>query len=88
MASRQNGTLYLGVTSNLPVRTYHHRNGLVPGFTKAHGCTILVCFEAHEDIQDARARERQLKKWNRKWKLRLIEELNPTWADLYESIAH
>jgi putative endonuclease len=88
MASRQNGTLYLGVTSNLAVRTYHHRNGLVPGFTKAHGCTILVWFEAHEDIQDARARERQLKKWNRKWKLRLIEELNPTWADLYESIAH
>ena len=88
MASQRNGTIYLGVTSNLPGRTWQHRNCFIKGFTKTHGCKLLVWFEAHDDIQDARARERQLKKWNRLWKLQLIESFNPTWKDLYESIAH
>ena len=86
MASARNGTLYLGVTSDLPARAHQHRNGLIEGFTKRHGCKLLVWFEAHTDIQDARARELRLKKWNRKWKLELIETANPTWADLYDSL--
>lgn len=88
MASRRNGTIYLDVTSNLPGRAYQHRNGLIDGFTKRYGCKLLVWFEAHDDLQEARLRELQLKKWNRAWKLRLIEELNPTWADLFDSIAN
>lgn len=88
VASSRNGTIYTGVTSNLPARAYHHRNGLVPGFTRTHGCKLLVWFEAHDRIHDARARERQIKKWNRAWKLRLIEELNPTWRDLYDDFVH
>ncbi|HEX8389058.1 MAG TPA: GIY-YIG nuclease family protein [Sphingomonas sp.] len=87
VASGRNGTIYLGVTSSLPARAYQHRHGLIDGFSKRYGCTHLVWYEAHDDIQDARLRELQLKKWNRSWKLRLIEELNPTWRDLYDSIA-
>ena len=65
MASRRNGTLYLGVTSNLAQRAYHHRNGLIEGFSKRYNCRTLVWYEAHDDIQDARARELQMKKWKR-----------------------
>jgi len=80
MASRRNGTIYLGVTSDLPGRAYQHRNGLIDGFTRKYGCTILVWYEAHDDIQDARLRELQMKKWKRQWKLREIEAMNPDWA--------
>ena len=86
MASRLNGTLYLGVTSDLIGRAYQHRNGLGQGFSREHGCKFLVWFEAHDDLQDARLRELQLKKWKREWKLRLIERDNPDWLDLYASL--
>jgi putative endonuclease len=86
MASQRNGTLYTGSTSNLVQRAYQHRNQLIDGFTKEHGCTLLVWFETHDDLQEARKRELQIKKWNRLWKLRLIEEVNPEWKDLYESL--
>ncbi len=86
MASRLNGTIYLGVTSDLAKRAYQHRNALIDGFTKTYGCRLLVWYEAHDELDGARLRERQLKKWNRDWKLRLIEEKNPNWLDLYESL--
>jgi putative endonuclease len=86
MASQRNGTIYTGSTSNLVQRTGQHRTGLIDGFTKENGCTLLVWFEAHDDLQEARRRELQIKKWNRIWKLRLIEEVNPEWKDLYESL--
>ena len=88
MASRRNGTLYLGVTSDLPQRAYQHRNGQVEGFSKRYGCRLLVWYAAFDDIQDARARELQMKKWKRGWKVQAIEELNPGWRDLFEEIAH
>jgi putative endonuclease len=88
MASRRNGTLYLGVTSNLVQRAYQHRNGLIEGFSKRYGCRTLVWYEAHDDIQDARARELQMKRWKRAWKLQAIEGMNPGWRDLFEDIAH
>ncbi|MBB3691514.1 GIY-YIG nuclease family protein [Sphingomonas sp. BK580] len=86
MASQRNGTLYLGVTSNLPARASQHRTGSIDGFTKRYACTLLVWYEAHDDIQDARQRELQLKKWKRAWKLDLIERSNPGWKDLYETL--
>jgi putative endonuclease len=86
MASGRNGTIYTGVTSNLQARAYHHRNGLIDGFTKKYGCKLLVWYEAYDEIQDARQRELQMKKWNRQWKLREIEEMNPDWDDLFESM--
>ncbi len=86
MASRRNGTIYLGVTSDLPARAYQHRNGLIDGFTKKYDCKTLVWYEAHDDLDNARLRELQLKKWNRQWKLREIETMNPDWDDLFESL--
>jgi putative endonuclease len=86
MASRLNGTIYTGVTSNLVQRVYQHRHGLLGGFTARYGCKLLVWFEAHADLQDARGRELQIKKWKRDWKLRLIETRNPDWVDLYPSL--
>ena len=86
MASRRNGTLYLGVTSDLSGRAYQHRSGLGDGFSKAHGCTRLVWFEAHDDLQQARYRELQMKKWKRAWKIELIERDNPQWTDLYDTL--
>jgi putative endonuclease len=88
MASGRNGTLYLGVTSDLAGRVYQHRNGLGDGFAKQYGCRSLVWYLVFDDIQDARARELQMKKWKRAWKLQAIEEMNPTWGDLFEEIAH
>jgi putative endonuclease len=88
MASKRNGTLYIGVTSDLVKRVWEHRSGLVPGFTKKHGCKLLVWFEVTEDLQAARLRELQMKKWKRLWKLREIESLNPDWRDLWPDIAH
>jgi len=86
MASRRNGTLYLGVTSDLPARAYQHRNKLVDGFSKEHDCTLLVWYEAHDDLQNARQRELQMKKWKRAWKVALVEASNPQWKDLYETL--
>ena len=82
IASKRNGTLYLGVTSNLMQRIAQHRGCAFEGFAKKHGCEMLVWFEVHSTMANAIAREKQLKKWNRAWKLRLIEEANPDWHDL------
>ena len=86
MASRRNGTLYIGVTSDLPGRVYAHREGLIGGFTKRYRCKLLVWYAFFDDIQDARRRELQMKEWRRAWKLEAIERLNPGWRDLYEDI--
>ncbi len=86
LASKPNGTLYIGVTSNLVKRIYEHRNGLVDGFSKRHNTKLLVYFETHDEIALAITREKQMKKWNRAWKIRLIEEKNPNWCDLYGNI--
>jgi putative endonuclease len=86
MASRRNGTLYAGVTSNLPQRAYQHREGLIPGFTKRYGCKLLVWYERHETMESAILREKQIKAGSRKKKLALIESLNPTWRDLFEDL--
>jgi putative endonuclease len=86
MASQPNGTIYLGVTSNIAQRAYQHRRGLIEGFSKKHGCTLLVWYEQHDDIQDARVRECQMKSWKRAWKLRLVEERNPQWRDLFDEL--
>ena len=86
MASGHNGTLYIGVTSDLVKRVWEHRNGLVPGFTKTHGCKLLVWYAVADDIQAARLRERQMKKWKRIWKLSEIEQMNPDWRDLYPTL--
>ena len=83
MASSRNGTLYIGVTSDLPKRAWEHRNGVVPGFTRKYGCKLLVWYQAYDGIQQARLRERQMKKWKRIWKLSEIEQTNPDWQDLY-----
>ena len=86
MANKRNGTTYLGVTSNLPKRAHQHRVGLIEGFTKDKGCTLLVWYERFENIQDARESEHRMKKWKRDWKLALIEKDNPLWNDLYETL--
>ena len=86
MANRKNGTIYIGVTSDLIARVYQHREGLVAGFTKRYGCKLLVYFEVYDDLQDARQRELQMKEWKRSWKVRLIEESNLEWADLYPTL--
>ncbi len=83
IASQRNGTLYIGVTDNLIKRTYQHKNNLVDGFTKKYGVHDLVYYETTNDIISALTREKQLKKWNRKWKTDLIEKENPEWEDLY-----
>src|SRR5512147_353547 len=84
MASRRNGTLYLGVTSDLLQRGLDHREGRFDGFSKKYGCRTLVWWEQHYEMNAAIAREKQIKAWERKWKLALIEKENPTWRDLYE----
>jgi putative endonuclease len=83
MANRRNGTLYVGVTSNLPQRAWLHRTGAVAGFTKRYGCKMLVWYEMQSTMLDAIAREKQIKGGSRKKKLDLIEAMNPTWRDLY-----
>jgi putative endonuclease len=87
MANRRNGTLYIGVTSNLPQRAYQHREGLTPGFTKRYGCKSLVYYEQYEDMESAIAREKHLKAGSRERKIDLIEKLNPDWRDLYADFA-
>ncbi|NWG87509.1 MAG: GIY-YIG nuclease family protein [Hydrogenophilaceae bacterium] len=86
LASQRNGTLYIGVTSDLVKRIWQHKSNLVEGFTRRHAVQMLVWYEPHETMESALTREKQLKKWNRAWKLRLIEESNPEWQDLYEAI--
>lgn len=83
MASKSYGTLYTGVTSDLVERVWQHKSDAIDGFTKKHGVHTLVYYEWHEDMDSAIIREKRLKKWNRAWKVRLIEEVNPEWADLY-----
>jgi putative endonuclease len=83
MASQRNGTLYVGVTTDLAQRAYQHREGLIPGFTEKHSCKLLVWYEEFFDVSDAIYREKIVKKYYRRWKLKLIEDLNPEWKDLY-----
>ena len=86
LASKRNGTLYIGVTSDLPKRAWEHKNDLVDGFSKKYAVHRLVYYELYDDMLSAITREKQLKKWNRAWKLELIEERNPKWKDLLEGI--
>ncbi|MGP7794957.1 GIY-YIG nuclease family protein [Sphingomonas sp. CLY1604] len=88
MASKRNGTIYVGVTSNLPQRAWQHREGVVDGFTKRYGCKLLVWFEVADTMEGAILREKQIKAGSRTKKLALIEGMNPGWHDLYEQIAH
>jgi putative endonuclease len=87
MTNRPNGTLYVGVTSNISRRAFEHREGLIEGFTKRYALTRLVYIERYEDIRNAIQRERNMKHWSRTWKVRLILEVNPDWRDLYYDLA-
>jgi len=84
LASRRNGTLYIGVTNDIARRTFEHKEGLASGFTKKYGVKLLVYYEAHGEIGAAIAREKAMKQWRRKWKLEAIERENPAWRDLSE----
>ncbi|KUG21939.1 excinuclease abc, c subunit-like [hydrocarbon metagenome] len=86
LASKKNGTLYIGVTGDLVKRIYEHKQNLIDGFTKEYDVHALVYYEHHDEIEEAILREKQMKKWNRKWKIRIIEEKNPEWKDLYDEI--
>ena len=87
LANQRNGTLYVGVTSNLVQRTWQHKEGFVEGFTNRYGAKCLVWFEQHESADSAVTREKQIKKWKRAWKIELIESVNPYWNDLYPEIS-
>ena len=87
LASKRNGTTYIGVTSDLARRVWMHKEGLVEGFTKRYGIRMLVWYEPHETMIEAITREKQLKRWKRDWKFRLINESNPGWRDLYGELA-
>jgi len=86
LASRRNGTLYTGITSDLSKRVWEHKNNLVEGFSKRYGVHRLVWYEVHETMDSAIQREKRIKKWNRKWKLSLIEQSNPQWKDLFDNL--
>ena len=86
LASKRHGTLYIGVTNDLVRRVYEHKNDLVEGFTKKYSIHLLVYYEQYNNVESAIQRERQMKKWNRQWKIRRIEGLNPGWRDLYDDI--
>ncbi|MGD0779308.1 MAG: GIY-YIG nuclease family protein [Dehalococcoidales bacterium] len=86
LASKRNGTLYIGVTSDLIKRVYEHKNDFVDGFAKKYKVHSLVYYKQCDDIESAISEEKRLKKWNRKWKLELIEKENPRWKDLYEDL--
>ena len=86
MASGRNGTLYIGVTSDLIRRVGQHREGVADGFTKKYECKSLVWYEHASDIESAIRREKQMKEWKRRWKLRAIEDMNPEWNDLFETL--
>ncbi|MBW1730538.1 MAG: GIY-YIG nuclease family protein [Deltaproteobacteria bacterium] len=86
LASKRNGTLYIGITSDLARRVWEHKNKMVEGFTKRYNVNRLVYYEVYSTVEDAIIREKRMKKWRRMWKIRLIEEKNPDWKDLYEEI--
>ncbi len=86
LASRRNGTLYVGVTNDLSRRVFEHRSKLIAGFTRDYGVTMLVWYEEYPTIIEARAREHSLKRWRRAWKIALIEDFNPMWKDLYQTL--
>ena len=86
VTNRPNGTLYTGVTSNMPRRAFEHRNGLINGFSKRYGLKRLVWYEFHDDIHSAIQREHNIKHWPRAWKVRLIISVNPEWNDLYDTL--
>jgi len=86
LASKKNGTLYIGVTNNLLKRVYEHKNNLIAGFTKKYSVHNLVYYEAYSNIHDAIAREKRMKKWERSWKIELIKKANPQWEDLYDNL--
>ncbi|MBS4048962.1 MAG: GIY-YIG nuclease family protein [Alphaproteobacteria bacterium] len=86
LTNRPNGTLYIGVTSDLPRRIWEHREGVVDGFTKRHALKRLVYFEHHDDIRDAIQREKLMKHWSRSWKVQLILRSNPDWTDLHDQL--
>jgi len=86
LANKRNGTLYIGVTSDLIKRIWEHKNDLVPGFSQRYSVHKLVWYEIHESMYSAISREKAIKKWNRTWKIELIEQLNPDWQDLYEEL--
>ncbi|SDP07315.1 GIY-YIG nuclease family protein [Afipia sp. GAS231] len=86
MTNKRNGTIYVGVTSDLPKRAFEHREGVVKGFSKKYGCKMLVWYELHETMVDAITREKQIKAGSRARKLELIEAMNPEWNDLYENL--
>jgi len=88
MASRLNGTLYTGMTTDLAQRIYEHKNDIKPGFTSTYSVKRLVWFENHDNVIEAIAREKQVKKWRRHWKIQLIEKTNPGWDDLYELLVN
>jgi len=87
LASKRCGTFYVGVTSDLPKRIWEHKNKLVEGFTQKYDVTNLVYYEVHENADSAIHREKRLKRWDRKWKIELIQKENPDWQDLYEQLA-
>ena len=87
MASHKHGTLYVGVTSDLIRRAYQHRTHAVSGFTARYNVRGLVWFESHDEVLSAIAREKEIKKWRREWKVNLIERTNPEWVDLYDTLA-
>ncbi len=86
LASKRNGTLYIGVTSDLTKRVWEHKSGMVEGFTKRYSIHRLVWYELHENMESAITKEKRIKEWKRAWKLELIESVNPDWQDLYQSI--
>ncbi|MBN1626038.1 MAG: GIY-YIG nuclease family protein [Deltaproteobacteria bacterium] len=86
LSNKRNGTLYIGVTSELAKRVWQHKNSVVEGFSKRYDLHHLVWYEPHENMESAITREKKMKKWNREWKVKLIEKMNPDWKDLYETI--
>ncbi|MCJ7553100.1 MAG: GIY-YIG nuclease family protein [Ignavibacteriaceae bacterium] len=86
LANKRNGTIYIGVTNNLKRRVGEHKEDIIEDFTKKYRIHNLVYFESYNDIKDALTREKRLKKWNREWKIKLIEEMNPDWCDLYNDL--
>ncbi len=83
LASKKNGTLYIGMTNSLKSRVVQHKEGLIPGFTQKYKVNILVYFEEFMEVRDAITRETQMKRWKREWKIKLIESMNPAWKDLF-----
>ena len=86
LASKRNGTLYTGVTSNLIQRVWQHKHDVIQGFTRKYNVKTLVYYEVHKNVESALTREKKIKRWRRSWKLELIENSNPGWRDLYEDI--